>query len=93
MSGIVAGKGRCQAFDLKRYLAQQTAAVDRALDRFLPPASAKPATIHRAMRYSIFAGGKRLRPALAWRRRKRAAASRTTPCRWLAPWNASTPIP
>jgi geranylgeranyl diphosphate synthase type II len=40
------------------------AAVDRALNRFLPRASVKPATIHRAMRYSIFAGGKRMRPAL-----------------------------
>ncbi|HVM47033.1 MAG TPA: farnesyl diphosphate synthase [Candidatus Acidoferrum sp.] len=38
--------------------------MNRALDRFLPPATAKPATIHRAMRYSLFAGGKRLRPAL-----------------------------
>ena len=53
-----------QAFDLQGYLAQRTAAVDRALHSFLPPASAKPATIHKAMRYSIFAGGKRLRPAL-----------------------------
>ena len=40
------------------------ARVNRALDRFLPSASAKPATIHRAMRYSLFAGGKRIRPAL-----------------------------
>jgi geranylgeranyl diphosphate synthase type II len=38
--------------------------VNRALDRFLPAASARPATIHRAMRYSLFAGGKRMRPAL-----------------------------
>jgi geranylgeranyl diphosphate synthase, type II len=53
-----------RAFDLKGYLAQRTAAVDRALHHFLPPASTKPATIHKAMRYSIFAGGKRLRPAL-----------------------------
>jgi geranylgeranyl diphosphate synthase type II len=52
------------AFDLKRYLRQRTAAVNRALEDFLPPAGAKPATIHRAMRYSIFAGGKRLRPVL-----------------------------
>jgi len=49
---------------LAAFLAAQTAAVNRALDRFLPAASAKPATIHRAMRYSLFAGGKRLRPAL-----------------------------
>jgi geranylgeranyl diphosphate synthase type II len=34
------------------------------LDGFLPAATAKPATIHRAMRYSLFAGGKRIRPAL-----------------------------
>jgi geranylgeranyl diphosphate synthase type II len=34
------------------------------LDRFLPKATAKPATIHKAMRYSLFAGGKRMRPAL-----------------------------
>jgi len=52
------------AFDLQGYLAQRTAAVDRALHSLLPPANAKPATIHKAMRYSIFAGGKRLRPAL-----------------------------
>ena len=38
--------------------------MNRALDRFLPAATAKPATIHRAMRYSLFAGGKRIRPAL-----------------------------
>ncbi len=53
-----------RAFDLQGYLAQRTAAVDRSLRALLPPANAKPATIHKAMRYSIFAGGKRLRPAL-----------------------------
>src|SRR5512137_2052275 len=51
-------------FDLQEFLATRTAAVNRALDRFLPAAAAKPATIHRAMRYSLFAGGKRMRPAL-----------------------------
>jgi geranylgeranyl diphosphate synthase type II len=51
-------------FDLDKYLKERTAAVNRALDDFLPPAGLRPATIHRAMRYSIFAGGKRLRPAL-----------------------------
>jgi geranylgeranyl diphosphate synthase type II len=34
------------------------------LDRLLPTEKTKPATIHRAMRYSLFAGGKRMRPAL-----------------------------
>jgi geranylgeranyl diphosphate synthase, type II len=51
--------------DLSRYLKARTALVDRALDRFLPKETAKPATIHKAMRYSLFAGGKRLRPVLA----------------------------
>jgi geranylgeranyl diphosphate synthase, type II len=50
--------------DLPAFLAARTAAVNRALDRFLPSVSARPATIHRAMRYSLFAGGKRMRPAL-----------------------------
>ena len=49
---------------LQDFLATRTAAVNQALDRFLPAAAAKPATIHRAMRYSLFAGGKRMRPAL-----------------------------
>ncbi len=34
------------------------------MNRLLPPSTAKPATIHKAMRYSVFAGGKRMRPAL-----------------------------
>src|SRR5471030_3200585 len=51
-------------FDLPAYLAASTKSVNKALDHFLPAAKAKPATIHKAMRYSIFAGGKRLRPAL-----------------------------
>ena len=59
-----AGSGRTNSFDLAAYLAARTAAVNRALDRFLPRATARPATIHQAMRYSLFAGGKHMRPAL-----------------------------
>jgi geranylgeranyl diphosphate synthase type II len=51
-------------FDLASWITTQTREVDKALDRFLPKATAKPATIHKAMRYSLFAGGKRMRPAL-----------------------------
>jgi len=40
------------------------AAVDAALDQYLPPETAYPEEIHRAVRYSVFAGGKRLRPLL-----------------------------
>ncbi|MHB8523352.1 MAG: polyprenyl synthetase family protein [Limisphaerales bacterium] len=50
--------------DLRHYLASRTTLVNRALDGFLPRAATKPATIHQAMRYSLFAGGKRIRPAL-----------------------------
>jgi geranylgeranyl diphosphate synthase type II len=50
--------------DLKRYLSQRQKLTDAALDRYLPTENAAPATIHRAMRYSLFAGGKRLRPIL-----------------------------
>ena len=38
--------------------------VDAALQRFLPEENAPPPSIHRAMRYSVFAGGKRVRPIL-----------------------------
>lgn len=50
--------------DLKEYLAATAAKTDAALDAFLPKAKERPATIHAAMRYSVFAGGKRLRPVL-----------------------------
>ncbi len=50
--------------DLKRYLAAKAAEVDAAMDAFLPKAKERPATIHAAMRYAVFAGGKRLRPVL-----------------------------
>jgi geranylgeranyl diphosphate synthase type II len=50
--------------DFSRYWSVRQKKVDAALDRFLPSAKTKPATIHEAMRYSIFAGGKRLRPII-----------------------------
>jgi len=49
---------------IKTYLVSRQKLIERALDRYLPKANAKPATLHRAMRYSLFAGGKRLRPIL-----------------------------
>jgi geranylgeranyl diphosphate synthase, type II len=51
-------------FDLNGYVERACADVNRALDAFLPKASTKPATIHKSMRYSLFAGGKRMRPVL-----------------------------
>jgi geranylgeranyl diphosphate synthase type II len=49
---------------LAEFLAEQQNVVDAALDRLAPPESNPPETIHRAMRYSLFAGGKRIRPIL-----------------------------
>jgi geranylgeranyl diphosphate synthase type II len=49
---------------LQGFLETRTAAVNAALDRFLPAVATRPATLHKAMRYSLFAGGKRMRPAL-----------------------------
>jgi geranylgeranyl diphosphate synthase, type II len=50
---------------LAQYIAHQQKRVEDALHRWVPPESESPSTIHRAMRYSLFAGGKRMRPLLA----------------------------
>src|SRR5438270_12413578 len=49
---------------LKEFLDAEARRVEAALDRLTPAESVEPATIHRAMRYSLFAGGKRIRPIL-----------------------------
>jgi geranylgeranyl diphosphate synthase type II len=49
---------------LPAFFEENRIAVDASLDRLLPPASAQPPTIHESMRYSVFAGGKRIRPIL-----------------------------
>ena len=50
--------------ELKDYLKDRSALVDQALDHWLPGVGVLPASLHESMRYSIFAGGKRLRPIL-----------------------------
>jgi len=50
---------------LEAYITAQQQRIDAALARWVPPETENPATIHRAMRYSLFAGGKRIRPLLA----------------------------
>lgn len=50
--------------DLKSYLKERCALVDQALERHLPGETDLPFSVHRAMRYSVFAGGKRIRPVL-----------------------------
>src|SRR6266850_1963132 len=49
---------------LPEFFEEDRLTVDAALEEFLPQESARPASIHQAMRYSVFAGGKRIRPIL-----------------------------
>ena len=51
-------------FDLKAYLSDGARWIETALDRLVPAADTRPAALHAAMRHSLFAGGKRLRPIL-----------------------------
>jgi geranylgeranyl diphosphate synthase type II len=52
------------ASDLAGWISARRPVLEAALDRALPPETAWPGTIHRAVRYSLFAGGKRIRPLL-----------------------------
>jgi geranylgeranyl diphosphate synthase type II len=60
---------------LARTLEQGQALTDAALERLLPPATQHPVSIHQAMRHSVFAGGKRLRPILCMEAGRMVAAS------------------
>ncbi|HEX2385739.1 MAG TPA: polyprenyl synthetase family protein, partial [Candidatus Binatia bacterium] len=51
-------------FKVNDYLKQRRAVVDRALDRYFKESGPQSRTIHKAMRYGLFSGGKRLRPIL-----------------------------
>ena len=50
--------------NIKDYLEQKRIAVDRFLDEVSPPAATPPTTLHESMRYSLMAGGKRVRPKI-----------------------------
>ncbi|MBI5084686.1 MAG: polyprenyl synthetase family protein [Acidobacteria bacterium] len=58
---------------LKQYIAEQVKLVDADLDRLVPGENVEPRTIHKAMRYSLFAGGKRIRPLLCLEAARTAA--------------------
>ena len=51
--------------NIKDYLEKKRIEVDRFLDQVTPPAATPPTTLHESMRYSLMAGGKRIRPILA----------------------------
>jgi geranylgeranyl diphosphate synthase, type II len=50
---------------LSEYLSEQVSVIDSVLNKWVPAETVEPVSIHRAMRYSLFAGGKRIRPILA----------------------------
>ena len=50
--------------DFKKYLENKISIIDKALDEYLPSEEKSPSIIHKAMRYSVFGGGKRIRPIL-----------------------------
>src|SRR5438309_11418999 len=52
------------AMKIPSFFEENRLAVDPALETLLPAATAQPSSIHAAMRYSVFAGGKRIRPLL-----------------------------
>ncbi|MFZ3245704.1 MAG: polyprenyl synthetase family protein [Candidatus Acidiferrales bacterium] len=54
------------ALSTPAFLADDQTIIERALEKLLPPESTRPATIHQAMRYSVFAGGKLIRPILCY---------------------------
>ena len=56
---------RGMAVDVKSLILEGAELTDRALEELIPSADTNPASIHGAMRHSVFAGGKRLRPVLA----------------------------
>src|SRR5262245_52037070 len=53
-----------EGMTLEEYIGRQCGLIDHALDRWIPHETEPPANIHKAMRYSLFAGGKRVRPIL-----------------------------
>ncbi|MBU4228615.1 polyprenyl synthetase family protein [bacterium] len=52
--------------NFKKYLENRKNIIDKALDEYLPPEEKSPSIIHKAMRYSVFSGGKRIRPILTF---------------------------
>ena len=64
--------------DIHSYLSEIRLAVDQQLERLLPAVEEEPPTIHQAMRYSIFAGGKRVRPILVLAAGESAGGARDT---------------
>src|SRR5713226_738045 len=81
------------AMKLPPFFEEDRLTVDAALGRLMPAETAQPSSIHTAMRYSVFAGGKRIRPILCLEPERIFASDVTPALTPLAPSNSSTPTP
>ena len=75
-----------QQLTIKQYLADRAKQVDGELERLMPLETVEPISIHKAMRYSLFAGGKRIRPVLCLEAARAVAGRDPRDCRWPARW-------
>src|SRR5262245_34491786 len=64
-AGFTSDHRTASHMNIANYLEQKRLEVDRFLDQVCPPATSPPTTLHESMRYSLMAGGKRVRPILA----------------------------
>ncbi len=63
----------------EEYLSSSRAVIDDALDKYLPSAKRAPGIIHKAMRYSVFSGGKRIRPIIVMEACRACASGKRMP--------------
>lgn len=63
--------------NLETYLKESRGLIDKALDKYLPSAAREPKIIHKAIRYSVFSGGKRIRPIIVLEACKAACRPRS----------------
>ena len=73
--------------DIREYLERKREEVDHYLQSVIPSAEAMPTTLHESMRYSLMAGGKRVRPILAIAAAEAVGKLGRRCFRWLAHWN------
>ncbi len=74
----VIAQATTDSMDITKYLEQKRIEVDRFLDQVIPPAATPPTTLHESMRYSLMAGGKRVRPILTIAAAEAVGSSPTT---------------
>ena len=77
---------------LPTFFEEDRVAVDAHLEKLLPSETTPPASIHEAMRYSVQAGGKRIRPILCLETARIFTADASLPsarARWRPTWNRS----